>query len=141
MASRSLSLPGPGTVRIATTATGRHQVSNSNYGATRFASVLRWSCPDGACKKGWMRPGEFFPGVRDVGKGWASITVKKAGALEFKLWGESCYRAGKDRGGVPTCYVCCEPYGKFGTILLPTVVTLKVEFKPDCPKTGGRGGR
>ena len=130
----SLSIPGPGTVNIKTTITGHHQVANHRYGANRFGSVLRWSCPDGSCKKGRMRVGSFYPGVVNIGKGAANIRVNKAGALNIKIWGESCYRSGKDRNGKAACYGCCEPYGKFGTIMLPVTITMKVKFKPECPK-------
>lgn len=128
----SLALPGPGTVKITTTVSGRHQMANTEYGSKRFLSIVSWSSPDGAFKKGHMRGGEFYPGVRDVGSNTGYLKVAKAGGLRLKFKGESCYRSGKDYKGKPVCYQCCEAYGKYGLIMLPTKFKIKVEFQPVC---------
>ncbi|MCF8117422.1 MAG: hypothetical protein K9K33_13565 [Desulfarculaceae bacterium] len=130
----NVAIPGPGVVRIATTITGKHGMANHRYGANRFLSGVHWSCPDGSCKSGKMHAGKFYPGVVDVGKNTASIRMSKAGSLQIKVWGESCYRAKKDHKGRPVCYQCCSGYGEYGTITLPVTIGVKMKFKPECPK-------
>ena len=126
-----LALPGPGTLRISTrVGGGKHQMSNSYYGANRFVSSVHWSSSEGAVKSGYMKAGDYFYGVRDWGSNSTYVKVDKAGSISLGFKSESCYRAKKDVNGGPACYQCCEDYGVNGIIVLPVKFEIKVEYKP-----------
>lgn len=60
-----LEMPGPGTLRVTLGITGKHQASNSEYGACRYRSAAYVSGDESVVKPGRVRGGEYYMGVRD----------------------------------------------------------------------------
>jgi hypothetical protein len=124
-ATYSISLPGPGTLRLTLGTTGGHQMSNHEYGACRGAAKARLASQPSVMGNGWVRGGLYFPGVRDYDEGSYSWKVKGAGPVTIRVFGENCYarKAKPDK-----CW--CHTGGRQGTLWLPTRYKLKAEFKP-----------
>lgn len=127
----SLALPGPGTLHITVTSSGKHQYANHVYGHARWrARVILSPNPAMGFKGGWLAGGEYYPGVKDVGSNSYSWKIKKAGSISLRLVPEMCTARNK-KGRLICCSYDC---GKTSIIKLPGKHEIKMEFKPACVK-------
>jgi hypothetical protein len=127
----TLRVPGPGTLRITVTSSGKHQYANHEYGFARWrARVTLAPNPAMGFKGGWVAGGRYFPGVTDKGTNSHSWKLKKAGSISLTITPEVC-QAISGKGRMRCCSYGCG--GKTSYIQLPGKHQVKVEFKPACP--------
>lgn len=126
-ATHTVTLPGPGTLRVTLGVSGKHEYANHEYGGCRWRSRAVLSSN---VVKGWVAGGMYYPGVRDYDENSYSWKVKGAGKVAITVKPEMC-SAYKWRSKGKVHKGCgCYMSHKIGYKALGSNYKLKVEFKP-----------